>query len=94
MPDPSVLDHYRASGEAAAPGVYRVVGVGEEVTLLRVTDGSGRRRSTGRVVRVAHPVLASSFEPAEDPDRGVRPRAWLGNALSGLVWTVRRLTGL
>ena len=98
MPDaaadrPAVGVHYRADGAAHAPGVYRVVGVdGESVTLLRVTDAEGRRRSTGRVVTVPWP--ADALEPAHDPDAGAHPVRWLRNLLSGSLWELRVLTGL
>jgi hypothetical protein len=67
-----VYDHYRADGNALPEGVYRVVGIDEEtVTLLALTDGSGRRTHSGRVLQVDRATLAS-LEPASNPDDGFR----------------------
>lgn len=85
---PRVGDHYRPTAEDAP--VYRVVGVTTEVALLRVTDQSGRRASTGDLRHVAPDRLDAEFEPADDPDSGFRPVAGLRNALSGLYWQFRR----
>jgi hypothetical protein len=91
--DPTVGDHYRPTDDAAAAtaqrGVYRVVGAGDRVTLLLVADQNGRRRHTGETVRVDRDVLAEQFEPAEDPDAGFSPLAWLRGLVQGLVWSVR-----
>lgn len=91
--DVEVGDHYRptavASRATAERGVYRVVGAGERVTLLRVADGQGTRRHTGETVRVDRDVLAEQFEAAENPDVGFSPLAWLRGLLQGLVWSVR-----
>jgi hypothetical protein len=48
-----VGDHYHADGDRVEPGVYRVVGTGAEVALLRVADADGRRAHTGEFVHVA-----------------------------------------
>ncbi|MFD1647271.1 hypothetical protein [Haloarchaeobius litoreus] len=85
---PSIGDHYRPTGDDAP--VYRVVGVTDEVALLRVTDEHGRRESTGDVRHVATDQLDAEFEAAADPDAGFRPVAGLRNALSGLYWQFRR----
>lgn len=90
---PRIRDHYASADGSHPAGTYRVVGVEETtVTLLRVTDAEGRRRSTGEVVRVSPPM--DGFEPARNPDAGVRPIRWLRNQLEGAVWTARMLTGL
>lgn len=71
MTEPHPFDHYRTGGDDSVPaGVYRVVGTGDPVTLLRVTDASGTRENTGEVVTVAHEVLVDRFEDAENPDAG------------------------
>lgn len=92
MSEPAPYDHYEARSSAdIAPGVYRVVGTGERVALLRVTDAEGRRRATGELVRVPRDELAAGFEPARNPDRGFDPVRTARNAASGLFWSVRRL---
>ncbi|MFB6219395.1 MAG: hypothetical protein ABEH77_09540 [Halobacteriaceae archaeon] len=86
-----VGDHYRPVEGDHDPGVYRVVGTTDGVTLLRVADDSGRRTHTGEVVTVAPATLEAEFEPADDPDAGVSPVAAARNAVEGLYWSVRRL---
>lgn len=76
-------------------GIYRVVGTSAEtVTLLLVTNGRGRRLATGHAVSVPRSVVASRYEPAPNPDAGIRPVARLRNLATGAVWEVRMLTGL
>jgi hypothetical protein len=91
--NPRPGDHYRPTAEAtratAEHGVYRVVGRGDPVTLLRVGDRDGRRRHTGETIRVDREVLASQFEPADDPGAGFSPTRWLRGQVQGLVWSVR-----
>jgi len=70
--------------------VYRVVGAGDEVALLRVTTGAGRRAYTGDLDRVPRDGLAGDFEPAADPDAGIAIRHRLRTVLSGTYWSVRR----
>ncbi|QPV64778.1 hypothetical protein I7X12_09315 [Halosimplex litoreum] len=93
--DPAVYDHVRppaADADAAAalsPGVYRVVGVGDEtVALLRVGDADGYRVNTGEVVRVDRDALGA-LDPADNPD-GNRP---LGEKVrrfaESVVWNLR-----
>lgn len=66
-----VLDHYRAGEDAPVePGVYRVVGAGDDaVTLLRVAE-DGSRVHGGVVVQVARDDL-DALEPASNPDAGL-----------------------
>ncbi|WP_227355441.1 hypothetical protein [Haladaptatus salinisoli] len=85
-----VGDHYRPIDHASEPCVYRVVGATDEVTLLRVTDGNGRRVNTGEIRRIAPSALDAEFERAENPDAGFTPVASVRNALSGLYWSVRK----
>lgn len=85
-----VGDHYRPTDGNHAPGVYRVVGTGDPVALLRVTDGDGRRIHQGDLRRVDAAAIETRFEPAADPDAGLSPSAAVGDALQGLYWTVRR----
>lgn len=87
----AVGDHYRPTGDALDPGVYRVVGTAEEVVLLRVGDADGRRVHTGEVSRVDPATLDAEFESAPDPDAGVGPVSAVKNALQGLYWSVRGL---
>jgi hypothetical protein len=82
-------DHYRPTTDDYERGVYRVVGTGEEVTLLRVADGDGRRIHAGELEHVDAAAVDDAFEPAEDPDAGVSPVTMLRNALQGLYWTLR-----
>lgn len=85
-----VGDHYRSARGRHAGSVYRVVGAGDEVTLLRVADADGRRVHPGTLRSVQAATLESDFEPAEDPDAGVSPGAAVRNAAQGLYWSVRR----
>jgi hypothetical protein len=86
-----VGEHYRPVDNDHQPGVYRVVGTGDPVVLLRVADRDGRRRHRGVVLRVAAADLERAFEPADDPDAGLSPVGAARNAVSGLYWSVRRL---
>lgn len=86
----SIGEHYRAMDPDHPSGVYRVVGTPDDVTLLRVADANGRRRHTGTVLHVSSEAIEASFEPAADPDTGIRPVAQLRNQLQGLYWSVRR----
>ena len=73
MTQPQPYDHVRAGEDAPIPtGTYRVVGTGEEVVLLRVGDGTGRRETTGETVRVDRATYGT-FEAAENPDAGFSP---------------------
>lgn len=81
-------DHVRPVGENHPSGIYRVVGTGDPVALLRVTDADDRRRATGELLSVPRDAL-SGFEPAANPDAGFRPVAWLRGLLSGTYWEVR-----
>lgn len=83
-------EHYRPTGNSSGSGVYRVVGAGDEIALLRVADADGRRRHTGTVRHVDQSTLDGDFEAATDPDAGRSPVAAAGNLLSGLYWNVRK----
>jgi hypothetical protein len=93
--DPAVYDHVRqptSDGDtdaALAPGVYRVVGVGERtVALLRVGDADGYRVNTGEVVRVDRDALAA-FDSADNPD-GNRPLGERARRFAeSVVWNLR-----
>ncbi len=89
-PDPSVHDHLRAVDAPYPPGVYRVVGRGEGLRLLRVTDGDGGRVNTGQVYDVEPPDLAG-FEPVEDPDAGLSPLSTLKSGVEGIGVMVREI---
>ena len=76
--DVDPYDHVRATDQSSVPsGVYRVVGTGDPVTLVRVTDAEGHRRHTGQVVSVPAATLSASFDAAENPDRGFAVRDML-----------------
>ncbi len=81
----SVGDHYRLDG-----AVYRVVGAGDPVALLRVADGEGRREHTGDLRQVPASE-AATLEPAPDPDDGLHPVRALRGMAQGLYWNVRKL---
>lgn len=82
--------HYRPIAEDYPPGVYRVVGTGDPVALLRVTDADGRRRHTGHLERVPQSELDDYFEQASDPDAGLDPIRGITNALQGMYWQIRK----
>ncbi len=70
MSEPQPYDHVRVSAQGPVPaGIYRVVGTGEKVTLLRVGDAEGRRETTGEVVQVSRSAY-DGFETAPNPDSG------------------------
>jgi len=66
MPSPTVYDHVSPTGDDYPDGVYRVVGVDGTVTLLRITDGDGRRIHTGELVTVDADAFAA-FDPVDRP---------------------------
>jgi len=92
--DVSVYDHFslperESSTVGTTPGVYRVVGIGEDtVALLRVADADGRRAHTGDLLTVDRDRL-SAFEPAENPDENRSPSAALAGLVDGLSWQLR-----
>ena len=86
----AIGEHYRPTDGAVPPGVYRVVGTGDPVALLRVGTAEGRRQVTGELQQVSQETLTDAFEPAADPDAGFTPVALVRNALSGLFWQFRR----
>ncbi|WP_248515496.1 hypothetical protein [Salinarchaeum laminariae] len=88
---PEIGEHYRSDGASVRPGVYRIVGTSDGVTLLRVADDRGRRRHTGEILYVAAATIDEEFEPVGDPDAGFAPRASVRNAIQGLYWSVRSL---
>lgn len=85
-----VGDHYRPTKGRHKGDVYRVVGVTDTVTLLRVADADGRRVHTGELRSVQTGTVESDFEPAEDPDAGVSPGETVRNVAQGLYWDIRR----
>lgn len=86
----AIGEHYRPVDGTHTKGIYRVVGVPEDVTLLRVADANGVRRHSGQLVQVSERTIAEEFESASDPDAGLRPVARIRNQLQGLYWSVRR----
>jgi tRNA U34 5-methylaminomethyl-2-thiouridine-forming methyltransferase MnmC len=87
---PAVGDHVRPEGKESDAGIYRVVGTGATVTLLRVADAADRRVHSGEVRRVPAADFGDVFSPAEDPDAGFTPVRTARNVLSGMYWDVRR----
>ena len=73
--DPAPYDHVRATGAAIPDGTYRVVGVTDGVTLLRIADSSGNRVHDGRVFTVSRADYAA-FPEAANPDEGSVLRRW------------------
>lgn len=73
--DPAPYDHVRATNAAIPDGTYRVVGVTDGVTLLRVADASGNRVHDGRVFRVSRADYAG-FPEAANPDGESVLRRW------------------
>jgi hypothetical protein len=90
-----VYDHVRAGEDAPVEaGIYRVVGTGESVVLVRLTDADGRRRNTGSVVAVSRETLRSAFEPAPNPDDGFALRKVLAPLTTfpkALLYWVRQI---
>ncbi len=89
VPDIAVYDHLRSTAPDADGATYRVVGTGADtVTLLRVSDGNGRRANTGEVVTVPRESL-DAFETAENPDGNRSLGATLRSAGSAVYWSLR-----
>ncbi|MBX0303869.1 hypothetical protein [Haloarcula salinisoli] len=89
MQDIAVYDHLRSTDPDDDDAVYRVVGTRpESVTLLRVSDGDGRRANTGEVVTVSHETL-STFETVENPDGNRGLLGTVGSVVSGAYWSLR-----
>jgi hypothetical protein len=88
MPPPTVYDHVSPTGDDYPDGVYRVVGTGGAVALLRLTDGDGRRVHTGELVTV-DAVGFEDFEPVDrpTPDRSFGARVASVPALG--YWSLR-----
>ena len=86
----NVGEHYRPANGDHAPGIYRVVGVTDGVTLLRVGDADGRRIHTGEIYRVDGDTVETEFEAATNPDAGLSPAGALRDALQAVYWSVRR----
>jgi hypothetical protein len=84
-------NHYRPIDDDHAPGVYRIVGTTDGVTLLRVGDADGRRLHAGAVSSLDRATLDAEFEPTTNPDTGLSPAGDLRNAAQGFYWSVRRL---
>ena len=85
-----VGDHYRPTGGAGERGVYRVVGTGDPLALLLVTDGNGSRIHSGELRHVSPATLDSEFETAADPDAGFHPVRSIENQMAGIYWQFRR----
>jgi len=89
MRDPAVYDHLRSTDPDDDDAIYRVVGTAPgSVTLLRVSDGDGRRANTGEVVTISREAL-DSFESVENPDGNRSLLGTLRSAASGGYWSLR-----
>ena len=87
--DPAVYDHLRSTDPDDDDAVYRVVGTDAgSVTLLRVSDGDGRRANTGEVLTVSRGAL-DSFESAENPDGNRSLGARLASVFKAGYWSLR-----
>lgn len=89
-PPEFVGSHYRPTTDDFANGVYRVVGAGDTITLLRVTDPSGHRRHSGSVHTISRNEFDTTFDAATDPDAGVHPVRTLHTQFTGVYWSIRR----
>jgi hypothetical protein len=93
MTGPATSEHLRSTTADHPDGVYRVVGrTDEAVTLLRITDGDGRRAHTGQVTRVDRDAL-DGFEPVADPDPARPPAVAIRSALTTAYWSIRAFVG-
>ncbi len=87
MQDIAVYDHLRSTDPDDDDAIYRVVGTRpDSVTLLRVSDGDGRRANTGEVLTISREAL-DSFESAANPDGGALTT--LRSMVSGGYWALR-----
>jgi hypothetical protein len=84
-----VSDHLRSTDPDDDDAIYRVVGATpDSVTLLRVSDGDGRRANTGEVITVPRDSL-DSFESAPNPDDTRSLLMTLRSTASGAYWSLR-----
>ena len=87
--DPAISDHLRSTDPDDDDGIYRVVGTRpDSVTLLRVTDGNGRRAHTGEILTVPTDAVAA-FEPAENPDGNRSISRRVVRAVRNVYWSLR-----
>lgn len=86
---PTVSDHLRSTDSDDDEAVYRVVGShADSVTLLRVSDGDGRRLHTGEVFTVPRDAL-DTFEAAKNPDGNRSAVTTLSAAGESVYWSLR-----
>lgn len=86
---PAAYDHVSPTDADYPPGVYRVVGTDDEVvTLLRITDGDGRRVHTGELV-TADADAFGGFDPVARPVATRPLRARIASALTAGYWSFR-----
>jgi hypothetical protein len=88
MSPPAVYDHVSPTDGDYPDGVYRVVGVDGAVTLLRITDGDGRRVHTGELVTVETGAF-EAFEPVDRPTRADSFAARTASAPAVGYWSLR-----
>jgi hypothetical protein len=89
MQDVAVYDHLCSTDPDDDDAIYRVVGTAPgSVTLLRVSDGDGRRANTGEVITVSRDAL-DSFEEAENPDGNRSVGARLASMFGAAYWSLR-----
>ena len=84
-----VSDHVRPTDDVLAAGIYRVVGTTEDtVTLLRVSDGDGRRRHTGEVVTI-DAEACQTLTVAENPDDNRSIGEQVRSTANDVLWSFR-----
>lgn len=83
----AIGEHYRSSGQVVPAGIYRVVGIPGDVTVLRVGDPDGRRRHTGEIVSVPPKRIGREFEPADEPGAGFAVVDGVRGAVANLYWS-------
>jgi len=84
--EPAAYDHYRPTDADHPDGIYRVVGTGDQVALLRVGDADGRRVHTGDLLTVDD---LAEFEPAANPDGSRSPVALVSGFVESTYWSLR-----
>lgn len=87
--DPSPYDHLQPTTADYPAGVYRVVGLDRQtVTVLRITDGDGRRITTGTVHTIRRGAL-DGFVSTANPDANRSLRRRLQSIPATVYWSGR-----
>lgn len=89
MSEPAVSDHVAPGDAEYPPGVYRVVGTSDgRVTLLRLTDGDGRRVHTGDLLTVDADAFGG-FDRVDPPSPTTSLGARVASAAETGYWSLR-----